>query len=295
MDGYFEDAGSIDYSLTQKYPFYCFTNSSWQNQYPMAAHWHFFVEILYITEGHGRVIVNGTILDLYKSDILFLFPRDVHSLDTIGREPFEYVVIKLDPAMIYDDPKDLFMFRHFRQLLAPLPPELQKLQHLPGYDHRELKEIHDLFINRPYQFDWLAKGLLFRFFHAYSIYLHDHGFTIGVDSDSDSSIEGIAPAFGYIHDNFTSPINAAKVAEHCHLSYSYFSRHFKKVTGISFTQYLNFIRITEAEKLLLEGNPSVTTVGYKVGFSDTSYFIRQFKNYKKMTPKKYLMLVKGDF
>ncbi len=295
MDGYFEDASSIDYSLTQKYPFYSFINSSWQNEFPMSAHWHYYVEILYALEGHGKVIVNGYSYDFYKGDILFTFPRDVHTINTIANEPLEYVVIKLNPDMLFNTSKEAFMFKHFRQLLTPIPPEYQLNHHIPNYDSQELKEIHDLFMNRPHKFEWLVKGLIFKFFYAYSNYLKNLGYDFNGTTDNMEDISSIKPAFEFIHNHYSDPLTAARAADHCHLSYSYFSRQFKKITGISFTQYLNFIRINEAEKLLLDREATVTDVGYKVGFADTSYFIRQFKSHKKMTPKKFLQLVSEDF
>lgn len=294
MQGYFEDAASIDYSLTQKYPFYAFINSSWQNDFPMAAHWHYYVEILYCLEGHGRVIMNGYTYDFCKGDILFAFPRDVHMLNTVDNEPLEYVVIKLDPDILFDTYKDAFMFKHFRQLLAPVPPQMQLIHQLASYDHHNLKTVHDLFMNRPKSFDWSVKGLLYQFFYAYSNHLEAKGYAINGTLEGDEDISSITPAFQFIHQHFSEPITANDTAQHCHLSYTYFSRQFKKLTGISFTKYLNFIRITEAEKMLLDRHATVTDIGYKVGFTDTSYFIRQFKAFKKMTPKKFLQLVKAE-
>ncbi len=295
MEGYFEDAASIDYSLTQKYPFYCFTNSSWQNIFPMEAHWHYYVEILYCTLGIGKVIINGYTYEFCQGDIIFTFPRDVHTINTISGRPFEYIVIKLDPEFLFDMPKDAFMFKHFRQLVAPVPADLQLIHNLEGFNHDCLRQIHDLFVNRPYMFEWQAKSLIFSFFFTFSHYLRQQGYSINGDTMSTEDFSSITPAFEYIHNNFTNPITAADTASHCHLSYSYFSRQFKKITGITFTQYLNFIRITEAEKLLLGRKDSVTDISYKVGFTDTSYFIKQFKAHKKMTPKKFLQLVREDF
>lgn len=295
MRGYFEDASSIDYSLTQKYPFYCFTNSSWQNDFPMAAHWHYYVEILYCTTGHGKVIVNGHTHDLLKGEVIFTFPKDVHTINTVNSEPLEYTVIKLNPDILFDLPKDAFFFKHLRQLIAPIPHQLQHIRHLNGFNTSNFKEVHDLFINRPVKFEWMLKSYLFDFFYAYSNHLKAHGFSINGDASKSDDISSLSPAFEFIHAHYMEPISASDTALHCHLSYTYFSRQFKKITGISFTQYLNFIRINEAEKLLLSGSISVTDIGFMVGFADTSYFIRQFKSCKKITPKKFLQLIKDDF
>ncbi len=51
MEAFFEDAASIDYSLTQKYPFYTFIDGAGRTSYPLKAHWHYYVEILYVTSG----------------------------------------------------------------------------------------------------------------------------------------------------------------------------------------------------------------------------------------------------
>ena len=99
--------------------------------------------------GKGKIIVNGHTYLFSQGDILFAFPRDVHTINTLDSEPLEYVVIKLDPDILFDVPKDAFMFKHFRQLIAPVPPELQLIQDLQGFDHEKLQTIHDLFLHRP--------------------------------------------------------------------------------------------------------------------------------------------------
>lgn len=297
IDGYFEDASSIDYSLTHKYPFYCFIDGVDPTLFPMHAHWHYFVEILYCIKGQGKVMVNGYPYSFKEGEIIFAFPRDVHAMNLEMGQAFEYIVIKLDPDMLFDSPKEAFAYKHFSQLIAPIPPSLKHLRHgdMRSFDRQDLVEIYQLFMDKPIHFEWRAKSLLLDFVYEYSRYLraHGHGFMAPISGSDDFS--SILPAFDYIHDHYSENLTAASVAHYCHLSYSYFSRQFKKITGITFTKYLNFMRITEAEKLLLDRQHSVTTIGFRVGFTDTSYFIKQFKAFKKMTPKKFMQLVRDDF
>lgn len=297
MEAFFEDAGSIDYALTQKYPFYTFVNNSDQNIFPMAAHWHYFVEILYCTKGLGRVIINGYGYDFAKGDILFVFPRDVHTFNTVAGNDFEYIVIKLDPDMMFDSPKEAFAFKHFGQLITPIPPEYKiiKAEERMSFNKSTLKQVHELFYHKPYRFEWLAKSILMGFFYEYAHRLNVAGYPMVSDEVVNDDLSNIIPAFDYINEHYSENISAKSVAEHCHLSYSYFSRQFKKITGIAFTQYLNFLRITEAEKLLLDRSSSITDIGFQVGFTDTSYFIKQFKKFKKMTPKKFVQLIRDNF
>jgi AraC-like DNA-binding protein len=61
------------------------------------------------------------------------------------------------------------------------------------------------------------------------------------------------------------------------LSYSYFSRNFKLAYGISFTAYLESLRLQEGERLLLTTDKEVTEISADLGFATTSYFIERFR------------------
>ena len=91
----------------------------------------------------------------------------------------------------------------------------------------------------------------------------------------------------YVDLNFHEQVSLDTAAKMCNLSYCYFSRQFKKIMGKSFTEYLNFIRIRESEKLLAASEKDITETALTTGFSNSSYFIKQFKRYKGISPKKF--------
>ena len=72
-----------------------------------------------------------------------------------------------------------------------------------------------------------------------------------------------------------------------YMSYHHFCRIFKKVTGKTFIQYLNFVRLREAEKLLIMSDKSVSEIAVSVGFQNTSYFSHIFKKEKSVCPMTY--------
>ena len=65
------------------------------------------------------------------------------------------------------------------------------------------------------------------------------------------------------------------------LNQSYFCRLFKQATNSTFIEYLNFVRVCKAEKLLFTTNKTVSEISMDVGFSSVSYFNRVFKKIKK--------------
>lgn len=87
--------------------------------------------------------------------------------------------------------------------------------------------------------------------------------------------------------HYADEITAESMADLAGMSYSYFSRYFKNVMGITFSEYLNQRRIEEAEKLLKDTDIPIFDVAKMVGFTNTSYFIAQFKKRRMMTPKKF--------
>ena len=101
----------------------------------------------------------------------------------------------------------------------------------------------------------------------------------------------ITEALKYIEDNYQSDFSAYDIAKKCHVSYSYFSRWFKKITGKTFIQYVNYVRINHAEQLLMNSNYNITEISMQTGFPTTSYFIKQFKLQKGYSPGRFRKMI----
>lgn len=94
----------------------------------------------------------------------------------------------------------------------------------------------------------------------------------------------------FILENSSRPIALDEVAEHAFMSKEAFCRFFKLRTRKTFTQYLQQLRITEAKKLLLETDMSISQISYQVGFQTLSHFNKTFKSMTDHTPKSWRKL-----
>ena len=94
----------------------------------------------------------------------------------------------------------------------------------------------------------------------------------------------IKQAIRYITDNYARNITIAEVADSVSLNPVYFGSLFKKETHTTFRDYVNSIRLNQAEDMLRLGKWNVTEVAQNCGFSDVFYFSRLFKKYKGMPP-----------
>ena len=103
----------------------------------------------------------------------------------------------------------------------------------------------------------------------------------------DTTHKTIALAAAYINNNFSEDVSLNLLAERFFISPCYLSRSFKRVTGSSFSEYLNGVRIKEARRLLLKSDMSVSEIAIFVGFKSTTHFGRAFKALVGVSPLSY--------
>lgn len=91
----------------------------------------------------------------------------------------------------------------------------------------------------------------------------------------------------YMNENYQKKLSTQELADVCYVSKYHLCREFKKVTNLTIIQYINSIRIMHAQKLLLEGESSITHIGSEVGFDSIIHFERIFKQIVGCTPTQY--------
>ncbi len=81
----------------------------------------------------------------------------------------------------------------------------------------------------------------------------------------------------YIRQNPGEDLSLNNVAQKVYLSSFYLSKLFKRETGKNFTEYVTEQRMNYARKLLMETDIKINDIAEKAGYSNTSYFIKVFK------------------
>lgn len=107
---------------------------------------------------------------------------------------------------------------------------------------------------------------------------------IKVMSTANSSI---ISAIEYIDSNLDKRLTLDQVSSKVYLSDYYFSKLFKRETGLSFSVYLNARKIQKAMILLKDSDKSVNDISEALGFTRLSYFSQTFKKYTGYAPTKY--------
>ena len=86
-------------------------------------------------------------------------------------------------------------------------------------------------------------------------------------------------------------LSVADMAKFCGWSSSHFMRWFKKLTGDSFTSYVNDRRLAEAAEALRQTDDKILTISQDAGFMNLSNFNRQFKKRYGVTPREYREMI----
>ncbi len=113
--------------------------------------------------------------------------------------------------------------------------------------------------------------------------------------DDDATMAQISAVVDYITENLAEPFAMSEVCARVGMTESKFSRHFRRTTGNTFTDFVNHLRINRACQLLMETDRYVTNICYDVGFNNVANFNRRFLQIKGTTPKQFRSQAAGRF
>ncbi|MCW7539720.1 AraC family transcriptional regulator [Aquabacterium sp. A7-Y] len=111
----------------------------------------------------------------------------------------------------------------------------------------------------------------------------------------DAQADPMLQALDFIQENYLLDLSLPAVAARVDMTPSRFSRHFQRATGLSFSDYLNGLRVQRACHLLMTTAAPVGDVCYDAGFNNVANFNRRFRAAKGMTPKQFRREAEGRF
>ncbi|WP_448213578.1 helix-turn-helix domain-containing protein [Colwellia sp. MEBiC06753] len=92
-----------------------------------------------------------------------------------------------------------------------------------------------------------------------------------------SNVKAIEIPVRYIREHYSRTITIEELADLAHLSVSALERRFKKHLAKTPNQFINEIRLENARKLIVETQLPISQIAYQCGYSEPSYFSKQFQ------------------
>jgi AraC-like DNA-binding protein len=109
----------------------------------------------------------------------------------------------------------------------------------------------------------------------------------GAEDQPAVSFERLWPALESLRSSPSVPISLEEASAMCSLSPAYFSRRFRQMLGMPFTQYSRIHRLHLAARRLATTGTSVSEIAYGVGFRSPAHFTARFRERFGMTPREY--------
>ncbi len=106
-------------------------------------------------------------------------------------------------------------------------------------------------------------------------------------SSPSATEERIGRVISYLHEHYREEISVAKLMRTAALSRSSLHRLFKLHTSTTVVEYVAQLRVGNACALLLNSQKSVAAIADEVGYRNLANFNRQFKMFKKKTPREF--------
>ena len=250
-------------------------------------HLHEFIELVYILNGECIHYINGNPYHVSRGDMLFINYGETHSFDVPSSMTAYNFLIK--PEFISDNLVNSETVNDI--LLALLPDsagELQKCKtscvHFTGEDRIEIERIAEK-MYRELKEEKPCYSLLLNSYMKLILTYLVRKLLQNTGDERPNILTG--EILEYLDNNFTTPITAAALAEHCFYNPAYLGRVFKTVYGKSIKEYIRVKRLEYAMNLLKNTDLSIQEIYIKVGYSAKAQFYKNFKEYYGDSPKKF--------
>ncbi|MHA6480884.1 AraC family transcriptional regulator [Paenibacillus sp. strain BS8-2] len=251
-------------------------------------HYHQGIELLYVHEGEGSVILDQNVYPIQPGSLFLFRPYQLHYVRALS-EQSNYIrsIIHFEPNAVASG---LQVFGSLMTGMKRISKDGLTSQVFHGFGTRHPIEPLMTYYNKlldqatPEGRFSLKAALLTQmlvFLEAEGAYLSDHA---PLSSRSATHTEAILE---WIELHFQEPFRLEQLASDIHLSKFHVSRLFREETGQTVTDYLLARRIQEACLMLGSSDLSVETIGARVGWPIPSHFASQFRKWVGCTPTQY--------
>lgn len=245
--------------------------------YNSRLHWHGFIELEFFIEGTGTHKYNNATFQIKNGDVWILSTDDSHQLCL--DEGMKSVNIAVNPNILHEKLLEHLTSSH------PLHCTYNEKEALA------LSQKIDILMAEQSEHNLLS------IVKAHAI-INDVFVDVARKSTNNHFVVNnsiVNEMLHYLQQNYQSDISLQELADFFSFTPNYCGRLFKDVTGITFTDYVNNLRVKHACQLLLGTNLSIYEIAFDSGFHSVEYFYTTFKKFYGITPAKYRTLTPTEF
>ncbi|WP_111636766.1 AraC family transcriptional regulator [Marinomonas shanghaiensis] len=103
-----------------------------------------------------------------------------------------------------------------------------------------------------------------------------------------SQTHRISRAIGWLRTHYSKPFHIEELASHVQMSSTTLYHHFREHTAMSPLQYQKWLRLNEAQRLMLNENLDASSAAFQVGYESPSHFSREYARLFGQSPKRHI-------
>lgn len=241
-----------------------------------AFHWHDYFEMEFFFEGEGIHVFNGKTMDVSRGTVYLLTPSDFHTLyRKKEKENLRFFNVNFNEYAISEE-----LIKLAASYGAPMTVKVSEGECEELY--REFSSLAAEYEGDSPVREQMMRAIFDKIFIIFWRALEREGGAGAPDKAKRSS--AVQYVVNHLRLHFRESVSLASLAHELHLTPNYLGEIFKKETGKTFSDYVQLMRLSYAEKLLLGSELSVLQIGEQSGFHSVSYFIKVFKKSRGQTP-----------
>lgn len=277
---------TINFSAT---PFRASLQATADEKYGGYFHYHPGVELLYIHQGKGTLVLEQQVHHMEPGDLYLFQPFQLHHVQAHVDEATPYVRtrIQFEPQAFeryylpYDRLRDIYHYAWrgamHKQVFRAIPQHYP-VEPLIRYHQQKMSRNGEAYSTE--EFASLLHQLLTILQDQLPEPWPSQAFAARVMSHSEAVLQ-------WVESHYTEPYRLESLAETLHISKYHLSHTFKRETGSTITDYIQARRMKEACQLLATSRLSVADIGVRVGWPVASHFVQRFKKWMGVTPHQY--------
>ena len=242
-------------------------------------HYHPEYELIFIAGADGTRHIGDHISKFNGSDLVFMGPNIPHLNFDFGiRTEYEKIVIQLQEDFLREAMADIPELSDIRTLFAKARRAIAFHGETKRIIGEKLKEL----IHENHFRQWI---LLLEIFQLLATSTESEVLNVPpVENNYNlKEQERIKKIYRYVEEHYHEKVDIKEVVGLCNLSTAAFCRYFKRMTNMTFTEFLNQYRVNQSKKLLLK-NYNVSEACFESGFTNLSYFNKTFNKYAHENP-----------
>lgn len=278
-------------SFTEIPLYFAYKRRSVNNEHKETFHSHLGIELLYIHQGRGTMIVNNKRYEIKAGMFCIFQPNQLHhlKLDYEDGQCFERSMAIFEPTMFeacfekWPLLNSFYQFMHLGQLPSPCLYELQDAGLLDSLFKNMQSRMPDLNETNRQEEISLFLVALFRCLKQEWGLLNEHEASYRKRRKK-HQVEHI---LNWIETFYAEPYSLDEMSRSLHLSPFYLTHLFKEATGLTISEYIGTRRVHQAVLLLTTTNKPVSLIAEEIGLMNSSYFCKLFKSHMGTTPHQY--------